>query len=243
MLTSGAIVLNWVALGFADMSVLQPLNGFGLVVLAICSRALLGERLTRLTSLGMGVVLIGLVGLGLQAAPSRAWAETAAVQACYVTPTGAATLASLLGLILGGWALASRSARGAGVLFAFVAAASSVLGLTCAKGLFVGIGLDGLATSLTRWATWALAAPLLGFSTLAIMLQQLSFQKGRAVVVTPVFGATSVVLPLATGALVFGEPVGVGTVVAAAVVGAGVALLGQTGPQDAAAPALAPSET
>jgi drug/metabolite transporter (DMT)-like permease len=229
VLGTAAIVLNMVALGYADMSVVQPLNGFGLVVLALTSRAVLGERLTGATVTGMGAITAGLVILGLLASEGREWTSVAELHTRYAQPSGWGTLAALtaaVGLI---WALAGRAPRWSGVALAFAAATSSVLGLTCAKGLFAGFRLEGVGESLSTWQAYALGIPLLGFSTLAIVLQQLSFQKGRAVVVTPVFGATSVALPLATGALVFGEAVGPGAVVAVGCVVVGVGILGSSG--------------
>lgn len=239
VMTSGAIVLNWVALGFADISIVQPLNGFGLVVLAVFSRFYLGERLTPPTLLGIGGVVVGLAIIGATASESRSWDDAAAVLESYTRPAAIATLAGLLLLILGLWAVASRVARFAGVLFAFIAAASSVLGLTFSKGLFACFAIAGLGATLSTWPAYLLAGLLLGFSTLAIMLQQLSFQKGRAVVVTPIFGAASVALPLATGLLVFREAVSPATLVAVLFVVVGVAFLGTSGageaPRDAEA--------
>ena len=58
--------------------------------------------------------------------------------------------------------------------------------------------------------------------------QQLSFQKGRAVVVTPIFGAVSVALPLATGLLVFREAVSPYTAFAVLFIVVGVVLLGRS---------------
>jgi len=227
VMTASAMVLNWVALGFADISVIQPLGGVGLVVLAVFSRFYLGERLTSLTLLGMGLVIAGLVVIGVSAGESRAYESAEEAFGSYLGAGALLTLAALVVAVGFGWALASRiSSSWAGVLFALVAATCSVLGLTFSKGVFSAFGIEGITTTLSQAPALILLVLMLGFSTLAIMLQQLSFQKGRSVVVTPIFGATSVILPLVTGAFVFGEVLGGATLAAAALIVAGVLCLG-----------------
>ena len=226
MMGLAAIVSNMAALGMADISTIQPLNGFGLAVLAIFSRYYLGERLTPLTLLGVGAVIVGVVLIGVTATESREFTETRELLASYTHLRALLALGGAMAMIFALWAVARRSGRIAGVLYAFVAAASSVVGLTFSKGLFGIPHLVGWGTALIMWPMWVLAALMIPFSTLAMFLQQMSFQKGRAVVVTPVFAATSVVLPLAVGALVFGETVGWTTIAAVLSIVIGVVLLG-----------------
>jgi len=233
LLGVAGIVLNMVALGLADISVIQPLNGFGLVVLAVFSRFYLGERLHPSTIAGIGAVIAGVVVVGATVPPSRVFTAPAEILACYTHPAALSTLAGLGVGIAATFALARRVAPIAGILFALVAAACSVTGLTFSKGFFGLLTVAGLGGTLGMPPAWGLLAMLLTLSILAMMVQQLSFQKGRAVVVTPVFAATSVLLPLLPGALVFGEQLA-GTVLLAPVfIVSGVVLLGLRQPGSA----------
>ena len=228
LLASAAILLNMIALGLADLSLIQPLNGFGLVVLAVCSRLLLGERLGGKALAGIATVIAGVVALGLTVLPSRVFASPGELLGCYTrSPTlllGGLWLLAILGLT----AVARRQARLAGLLFALAAAACSVAGLVFAKGFF------GLVTLVEIGPTFALPAayPLLGLllagSIAALLLQQLSFQKGRAVVVTPAFAAASVALPLLPGRIVFAEGLPGPAAGACALILLGVVLLGSS---------------
>lgn len=242
LMTTAAIVANMVALGLADISVIQPLNGFGLVVLALFSRAYLGERLTRGTLVGIGLVIAGVVIVGVSAPPSRAFATSSELLDSY-THTGALfALTALVGVAGVSWGLARRFAALAGVLYAFAAATCSVLGLTLSKGFFGLLTLLGPGPALRLPPSWALLALVVLFANAALVLQQLSFQKGRAVVVTPVFAAASVVLPLLTGRFVFGERLQGAVWLAPALIVAGVILLGlraQSDPKQSALPAAA----
>lgn len=225
-MTLTAIVSNMIALGMADISVIQPLNGFGLVVLTVVSRIYLGERLTPLTLAGLATVTAGVVLIGLTAAESREFADADELLASYTHRQAVIALSAYLAVVVGLWALAKRVRSVAGVLYAAVAAACSVFGLTFSKGLF-GIPLIvGWGAALALGSTWLLGAIMLPFSTVALFFQQMSLQKGRAVVVTPVFAAAAVVLPLIMGAFVFGEAVAPLTVAAVVLIVIGVVFLG-----------------
>lgn len=221
-----AVVMNMIALGLADISVIQPLNGFGLVVLAVVSYFYLGERLTKLTLVGIATVIAGVATIGATAAESRVFVDADEIFGSYSHSWAVAAFMTAAALILLLWSAARRLKRAAGVLYALVAAFCSVVGLTFSKGAFGLFAVEGFAHALGRGAELLLLALVLFFCTVAMMFQQLSFQKGRAVVVTPVFVASQVVIPLAMGPFVFGERVTLFTAAAVAAIVLGVVFLG-----------------
>ncbi len=229
-----AIVLNMVALGLADISIIQPLNGFGLVVLVLASRLLLGERLDAMAAAGVGLVVAGVAAVGFTLPESRAFTDAGELLGVYAQPLALGSLLGFAALAGLAWLAASRVARFAGILFAFAAAVCSVVGLSFSKGYFGLLTIVGFGGVLGSGWPWLLLALLLCFSITAMMLQQLSFQKGRAVVVTPVFASASVVLPLAVGRLVFGEQLPLLALLGPALIVLGVVLIGlrgQDGPE------------
>jgi drug/metabolite transporter (DMT)-like permease len=226
LVTTVAVVLNMIALGLADISVIQPLNGFGLVVLALLSRFYLGERIDVRAIVGMGLIFGGVVVVGLVLPDSHVFGVPEELVSCFLGPRALVTL-GLGVLLLGLGSVLSRFwRRAAGILLAFVAAVGSVLSFTFSKGLFGILNLLGVAGAAGMWACWVLLALVLIFSTAALALQQASFQRGEAIVVTPVFGASSVVLPLITGRLVFGETLPSFVLLAPLLIAAGVLMLG-----------------
>lgn len=216
LLAATAVVLSMAAVGLADLSLLLPINGVGLAILVVAARIGLREALTTARLFGIGTLIVGVVLLGLTASPSQ---KPTSIAACFSTFAEMPALMSLLGLTLlmgAAWKLARTPHRLAGVSAAFAAAGASVLGLVFGKGVSGAIALGGLTHGLTLPAAWAFAGLALGFSALALVLQQLSFQKGEAIVVTPVFAASGIVLPLVLGPWVFHEivkPPAVGAVV------------------------------
>jgi drug/metabolite transporter (DMT)-like permease len=217
--------LNIVALGLADIGLVQPLNGFGLVVLALLSRFFLGERLDGRALSGMALVIGGVVLVGMVLPESQEFPDSAALLACYPRPAALLTVAGLLAAVGLGYGVARALPRAAGIPIALAAACCSVAGLTFSKGFTGAIALDGLA-AFVAWPTWALLALLFVLSSGAMALQQLSLQKGRAVEVTPAFSAASVVLPLLPGRWVFHETLPDLALVSALLITAGVILLG-----------------
>lgn len=207
LLGSSAVLLNMIALGLADISVIQPLNGFGLVVLAIASRLVLGERLNPRATGGIATIIAGVALIGVVAPPSRDFSSAGEILGSFTHQRGVLTLAGLTTAVVLVTLLTRTATRLAGVLFGFVGAACSVIGFTLAKGVFGVVHVAGVGPALLSWPVWALAVTLLAFKVAAMVYQQLSFQKGRAVVVTSVFAATSVALPLLPGRMVFDEPV------------------------------------
>ncbi len=226
LLATSAIVLNMVALGLADISVIQPLNGFGLVVLAVFSRFYLGERLAGPALGGVVLVIAGVAAVGFMLPPSQVFASAQEILACYTHGGAVAALGGFVLVAGGAWWLARRWAGMAGILFAFAAATCSVLGLSFSKGFFGMLTVVGPGATLGAWPSYLLLALLLCFSALALMLQQLSFQKGRAVVVTPVFASASVALPLAVGWFVFHERLPAAALAGPVLIALGVVLLG-----------------
>ncbi|MBN1944035.1 MAG: hypothetical protein JW797_00090 [Bradymonadales bacterium] len=227
LMTTVAIVTNMVALGLADMTVIQPLNGFGMVVLVLFSRWILGERLTPRTLWGIGFAMAGVVLIGLVAAEGRVFGSMGEVFAVYRRGPAIGVLGLFLFLVLVLWWVAIRlRKRWSGILFAFVAACSSVVGLTFSKGFFTLFTLVGIVATLSVWPSYLLLGLGVSFAVVALFLQQLSFQKGRAVVVTPVFSAFSVILPVITGRWVFGEEIHVPILLALVLIVLGVVLLG-----------------
>jgi drug/metabolite transporter (DMT)-like permease len=225
LMATSAIVLNMAALGLADISIIQPLNGFGLVVLVLASRLLLGERLDALAAGGVALVVTGVACVGLTLPESRVFVGAEGLLGVYLQPLAFGSLLGLALLAVLAWMTARRARGRAGILLAFAAAVCSVVGLSFSKGYFGLLALSGPAGVLGPGA-WLLLGLLLSFSISAMMLQQLSFQKGRAVVVTPVFASTSVVLPLAVGRLVFGEQLPPVALLGPLIIVVGVVLIG-----------------
>jgi drug/metabolite transporter (DMT)-like permease len=226
LLTTLAMLLNMIALGQADMTVIQPLIGFGLIVLVIFSRYYLGEEINKMGILGILVAIIGVIILGLTASESRAFSSTEEVLESYSQVNAILIIVIFLVFIAVLWiGTIKMKYKGAGIIFAIIAASFSVIGLTFSKGVFSVIDIESIGTALTIWQEYLLLFIFICCSTMAIAVQQMSLQKGKSIVVTPVFNLCSIVFPLATGYMVFSEVIGPGKIIATILIFVGAILL------------------
>jgi drug/metabolite transporter (DMT)-like permease len=219
LLTTLAMLLNMIALGQADMTIIQPLIGFGLVILVIFSHYYLNEDVSKFEITGIVLAIIGVVILGATAEMSREFLSTEEVIKNYLQPNAWIILGIFIGAIAIMWiGTAKMQYKGAGIIFALIAATFSVTGLTFSKGAFTIIDIEGFFSSLGILATWVLLLCFISCSTMAIATQQMSLQKGKNVIVTPVFNLTSIILPLSTGYMVFGESIGIWKIIATIII-------------------------
>lgn len=219
VLTTLAMVLNMIALGQADMTIIQPLIGFGLVILVIFSHYYLHEDVSKFEIIGIILAIIGVVILGGTAEESQNFTSVDDLLQNYLQPNAWIIIGIFLLAIALMWiGTVKMKYKGAGIIFALIAATFSVTGLTFSKGAFTILDILGFFPSLGIGATWILLLCFITCSTMAIATQQMSLQKGKNVIVTPVFNLTSIVLPLSTGYMVFGETIGIGKIIATIII-------------------------
>jgi drug/metabolite transporter (DMT)-like permease len=204
--TTSAIILNIIALGQADLTLLQPLQGFGLIVLVIFSHYYLGEKIHKQEIIGILIAIVGTIILGLTANESIEYTTIDSVLKNYSQINAYLCFIILSVLIFGLWIYSVKSGyKGAGVIFALIAAIFSVLGMTFSKGLFTILEMTSFSDTLSLWQSWILLILFLIGSGMALATQQISFQKGKSIVVNTVFNLCTIGLPFITGWMVFNE--------------------------------------
>jgi drug/metabolite transporter (DMT)-like permease len=200
-LSVSALGLNALALANADMSLVQPLSGFGLIVLVFAARIFLKEAITLREGLGVLFALAGVVTVGLASSSAPPMPGVSALD-LLLQPLAEFWLVALVTFVAATW-IGCRAAgyRGAGVIFAANTAIASTIGLTFSKVFFssVSAGVE------LRVIHYVCLVVFLGFATMALVLQQFALQKGRAVVVVPVINMMQVAAPIPTGLLIFRE--------------------------------------
>src|SRR5262245_35800880 len=194
----GTMTVGWVfflkAVANAPVSIVQPVLGFGLVLLALFSVVVLHERLRTLEWAGIammigGLVLLGLSGSGGTAAPTLGLAALLTVS---VVCLGLLAAAVRIGRA-GRWVpLPIVLGFGAGVLIGLAALYT--------KGLFLSLEAGRAALG------WLVFLPLMTAANLGgLWVQQAGFQQGRALIVVAMNAVTNKVVTIAGGMLTLGE--------------------------------------
>ena len=228
-------IAGWVlflkAIANAPVSIVQPVLGFGLCLLALFSVVFLHEQLRPLEWLGIGLMVGGIVLLGISGAQER----------------DRATAVSLLGLvavsvaILGVLAVTARIARGGrriplAVVLGFASGVLIGLGALYTKALFMSLGAGAAIVA------WAIFLPLMLLANVGgLWVTQAGFQQGRALIVVAMNAVTNKIVTIVGGMATLGELLPTDTPLAAArVVGfvtilVGTAILARFGAASAAA--------
>jgi drug/metabolite transporter (DMT)-like permease len=183
------------AIANAPVSIVQPVLGLGLALLALFSVVLLKEQLRSLEWAGVTLMVAGLVLLGLSGAgEARHAAEVA------LAPLLAVSLA-VLGLLAGAAALArSRGAVPPAVILGFAAGTFIGLAALYTKGLFLALAGG------TPWLAWLVFLPLtLAGNIGGIWMTQAGFQQGRALIVVAMNAVTNKVVAIVGGMVTLGE--------------------------------------
>ena len=184
------------ALALAPISVVQSVIAGGLVLLTVCADRLFGHRVTRREWIGVGLTALGLAFLAATMGDTTDSAHSA-----YDTTTlaiyGSVLTVAGLGVAALGWH-AERGAPLVGVAAGLLWGASDV----SIKALSDSLGDDGILVLLHP-----LALVILLLSLVGLLVSARSLQRGAAV---PVIAATTVaanIVTIASGPIVFGEPV------------------------------------
>jgi uncharacterized membrane protein len=186
-------VLLLKAIANAPVSIIQPVLGFGLALLALFSAVVLKERLSPLESGGLVMMVAGLVLLGVSAARQE--------------DAGAVSLAPLLAVSVafaGGLGAAFPLGRSGHVPLPVVLGfgAGTLIGLAAlyTKGLFLTLdaGLPLLA--------WLVFLPLMmAANVCGLWVMQAGLQQGRALIVAAVSAVTTKVVAIIGGMVTLGE--------------------------------------
>ena len=192
-------IFGWVlflkAIANAPVSIVQPVLGFGLVLLALFSVVFLRERIRPIewcgvALMGSGIVLLGVSGSG--EGPHRAGVSLPALLLVSV-----GLLAALVGAVRLGCAgrrvpLPVMLGFGSGVLIG--------LGALYAKALFLSLDAGFV------WLGWLVFVPFMVIVNVGGMwVQQAGFQQGRVLIVVAMNAVTNKIVSIVGGMATLGE--------------------------------------
>jgi hypothetical protein len=161
-------------------------------------------------AVGVALTIVGIAVLGATnpgEEPLTSWDGTLAR---VFAPGALAWFAGLLlGAVLPAVVCVRLRFRGADVAFGIASGFAAAIALVASKlmtaGFAEGEPANTLADNLGRWPFYLFVALMIGGNAASMVYQQLGFQKGKAIVLTPLFTVGTVVVPALTGVVVFDE--------------------------------------
>lgn len=202
----GFILLNlkdipfWIALNYGPLSLVTPMAGFGLIVLVIFSKYYLKEEIQKPMYIGVVVTIIGIVIIGATSDAAEIvydWEENLAI----ISQPKSLIIVGIIMMMMFLPALFTKmmNYKHADILFALSAGFSISIG-----NLFSKIMSSGFS-HLDQILFYVMFGLMLFGNTGGVIFTQYGFQKGKAIIVTPIYAVCGVVIPVMIGAFVFNE--------------------------------------
>jgi len=214
------------AVGRGEISVVQPILTVNVIVASLLGVLVLHERVERLEWVGDGALAVGTAFLfigALTATGGRegtsapdAWLVFAIAGVC----AGAVAAASALPVWIEALRPAPFQAFAAGLLYGLGTVFMKVLTLRLRASGSSGFP-EVIPAALGDWALWLfIASNVVGF-----LLYQMSLSHGRVAIAAPLNLFASLVLPVSTGFVLFGDPFELLRVAGVVVIVAGIGML------------------
>lgn len=192
------------ALAHAPLSLVAPFAGVGTIVLVLFSRLWLDEPIEKLEGGAISLIVGGLVLVGLNSEQEETPPTLASMGSMLTSPESLVFIALIIVLVVGLSVFTVKS----GYKHADLTLGTSSGLLAGLGGLFskaFSSGLGDLGGALWTPAFY-LFLVLAGAGTFGSMvMQNMGFQKGRAVIVGPLFAVLSIVTPAMAGIVIFSE--------------------------------------
>jgi uncharacterized membrane protein len=230
ILTNVQILPLFMALGYGQISLVSPMMGFGMVVLVLFSVIYLKEAINRPMLAGIALTIAGIVILNAVNSDEEISYSIAEITVIIKQPASigffiflvTGTAVPALFCIFSGY-------RASDVLFGVSSGFAAAIGFIFSKIMMSSFDMSDFCRSLVQnLATWQFYFFLIlitGFNLGSMVFQQLGFQKGKAVILAPIFTVCTVVIPVFTGVVFFGDWLRFSFLIAAIRAGAIIMLL------------------
>nr|MDO8111659.1 DMT family transporter [Candidatus Sigynarchaeota archaeon] len=230
-ITIGSLI-NFIVLGYGDISVLQPLMAVGIIVQALVCKWYLKEKITRPMIVTMALIMVGVVLVGISSV-SGSQNDFSTVLGMLVRPFPLIFVIALATFGAFSYIYTKKHEyKHADIWISNYTGIYSVFSYLFAKILLAAIIQYGFSIALfSDVFAWIILAIMLYTSTSAFITKNVSYQHGRAVLINNIFNAFNISLPVLVGVVVFDEwadmsPINIALqTVGVAIIMAGIALM------------------
>lgn len=197
------------ALDFAPISIITPLMSVGMVALVIFSYFYLKEPISKVEIMGIIAIIIGIVILGITN-PQEETLVTFDNTCVLFGRVEAIVFLSIIfvtsiGLII---ACVFRQYKNADILFGISAGITDALGAILLKAYMAGADFRNwgiINESVGKWEWWMFFTFMIIFNGTATIYLQVAYQRGRAVIVAPIFAVFAMIMPVFAGVIIFDD--------------------------------------
>ncbi|HUT81025.1 MAG TPA: DMT family transporter [Candidatus Bathyarchaeia archaeon] len=207
------VQIQWVflsmALDFASVSIVTPMMSVGMVALVIFSYFYLKEPIAKIEMIMIVTIIIGIAILGATTPRGETDHDLEFVLERMSTLGAIIFLIisftiSILLLVL----CILRKYKNADILFSISAGITDALGAIFLRAVMGGADFrnTGVASdAVTRWGWWVIMILMIILNATATIYLQVAYQKGKAVIVAPIFSVFAMMTPVFGGIIIFNE--------------------------------------
>lgn len=207
------VQIQWIPLTFAldlaPISIVTPLMSVGMVALVLFSYFYLKEKISIIEIIGIIAIIIGIVILGITNPNTEVILNLNQICACIVNWEGIVFLSIIFTLSIGLLLLSIlRKYKNADILFGISAGITDALGAIFLKAVMGGADFNDpsvLKASAIRWEWWFFMIIMIIFNGTATIYLQVAYQRGKAVIVAPIFAVFAMLTPVLAGVIIFND--------------------------------------
>lgn len=207
-------IVHWfllmVAINIGSLSLIAPVMAVGLIALVLFSWFYLKERVATIDILGILSIIGAIIALTISSPEEEREYNLTVMNQAFTQLRSIIFLSFLLVLIITTYVITFRKKLPlAGVFVAIAAGCCHSFSIIFMKGCFGCIQMSTFFTSLWsfvyQWEWWIyLIIMIIGYA-ITVSGKQLAFQKGRAIIVSPVYLVMSLFSQVAAGIIIFNE--------------------------------------
>ncbi|NHJ41416.1 MAG: EamA family transporter [Asgard group archaeon] len=207
------VTAQWALLSFAldiaSVSIITPLMSVGMVALIIFSYFYLKEPISKIEITGIIIIIIGIVLLGITT-PRIEIEHTYEYVIDRLSSIGVIiflVVFFLFTIFLITLSI-SRNYKNADILFSIAAGITDALGAILLRAFMGGADFrDGeiMRAAAKLWSWWVLMIIMSAVNFTATIYLQVAYQRGRAVIVAPIFAVLAMIVPVFGGIIIFEE--------------------------------------
>ncbi|MHA1681946.1 MAG: DMT family transporter [Promethearchaeota archaeon] len=199
-------VLTFVTLAWADLSILQPFMGVGIIVQVFFCGWYLKEKVDRVDVVSSAIIVVGvvLVGISSRAAPQNNFPDSLALIS-RTFPLVFQALLTAFAILAFAYTVLKKWSH-ADIWTSIFTGITSVLSYLYIKIVLAAVMDFGFSALLyTNILAWMMLFISFAFSTVSFLSKQLAYQHGRAILVNNIFNAFNIALPVLVGIFILDE--------------------------------------
>ncbi len=208
--TNVSFVFLAIAMNQGPLSIVSPMQGVGLIVLLVFSFLYLKEKIAICEIIGIITIVIGIVILGVTNSTSETIYSISEINLFFLQPKSIVFLCVFTALV---FALVifsvARKFQFASVIFGLGAGILSGLGAIFTKAYMSAIDFSNFSSTIIfafkQGIWWLFFLIMVVYNLLSEVFPQIAYQKGKVVLVAPIFAVMALIVPVFGGIIIFSE--------------------------------------